>query len=217
MNHSLFPLPQNLLTLPGPAGKLEAILSPPAVESASPTVGIICHPHPLHGGTMHNKIVSTLARVFYDLSIWSLRFNFRGVGESEGEYDQGRGEATDLLAIIAWAREQFPTHAIWLAGFSFGAYIAMQGAAHPTGMSEVKRLITVAPAVNHFVFPDNANIQCPWILVMGEKDEIVPVQDVKNWVARQSAITQTLYFPAAGHFFHGELVALREQLKMVLK
>lgn len=214
--NTTFPSPQNFLNLPGPAGELEAIISPPAAELA-PVISIICHPHPLHGGAMQNKVVSTLARAFYDLGIWSIRFNFRGVGKSEGQYDEGRGEVDDLLAVAVWAKQQFPTHAIWLAGFSFGAYIAMQGATHPALATEVKQLVTIAPAVTHFEFSPAVPISCPWLLIMGEADEVVPVGAVKAWVAQQSAKIQAIYLPEVGHFFHGHLVDLRERLKANLE
>jgi alpha/beta superfamily hydrolase len=216
MNTTQFSSPQNLLDIPGPTGKLAAIISPPP-SAGAPVIAIICHPHPLHGGTMQNKVISTLARSFYDLGIWSIRFNFRGVGASEGSYDNGRGEAEDLLAVAKWAQQEFPAYTLWLAGFSFGAYIAMQGACHPALASHVKQLITIAPAVNHFVFPASAHIQSPWLLIMGEQDEIVPVTAVKNWLKTQSSAIETIYFPEAGHFFHGHLVTLREQLKTALQ
>jgi alpha/beta superfamily hydrolase len=215
MNYLSFPLPQNFLHLTGPAGQLETIVSPPAAESA-PIIGIICHPHPLHGGTMQNKVVSTLARTFYDLGLWSIRFNFRGIGSSEGQYDEGRGELEDLLAVAAFAQQQFPAHSIWLAGFSFGAYIAMQGAAHLTIATQVKQLITIAPAVNYFASAPPLKIHCPWLLAMGEKDELVPIDTVKDWVKQQSVLIQTIYLPEVGHFFHGQLLELREKLKTAL-
>lgn len=215
MNHTTFPLAQNFLNLPGPTGQLETIISPPASESA-PVISIICHPHPLHGGTMQNKVVSTLARVFYDLGLWSVRFNFRGVGTSEGKYDEGEGEVDDLLAVIAWVQKQFPSYGIWLAGFSFGAYIAMRGAAYPGFAEHIKQLVTIAPAVNYFVFSKELKIHCPWLLLMGEQDEIVPLDTVKNWVEEQSIPITTIYLSRAGHFFHGHLVELREQLKTAL-
>lgn len=162
---------------------------------------------------MQNKVVSTLARVFYDVGGWSVRFNFRGVGKSAGQYDAGHGEVEDLFAVVAWVRAQFPSHAIWLAGFSFGAYIAMQGAA---SIGDIKQLITIAPAVHNFVFPRDAKVHCPWVLAMGEQDEVVPVALVKAWVDERPEKISTIYMPTAGHFFHGQLIPLREQLKAVL-
>lgn len=217
MQPTLFPLPKNLINIPGPAGQLEAIVSPPATELA-PIVSIICHPHPLQEGTMHNKVVSTLARAFYDLGLWSVRFNFRGVGTSAGTYDNGLGEVDDLLAIATWVQQNFPSHAIWLSGFSFGGCIALQGAAHPKLASQVKQLVTIAPALNKLYFPKNVEpIHCPWLLIMGEADEIVPAQNVKDWIIEQSAAVNAIYLPNVGHFFHGHLIALREELKNALQ
>ena len=211
----LFPKPTNSLMIAGNAGILEAIVSPPETE-ISPIIAIICHPHPLHGGTMHNKVISTVARTFHELGIWSIRFNFRGVGLSQGHYDQGDGETDDLIAVMHWAKTQFPNHDIWLSGFSFGAYIAIKGATQQAFKDKIKQLITIAPAVNHFEFSDNQAISCAWTLLMGEKDEIVPTNLVKNWIITHGFSLIAIYFPEVGHFFHGHLTALKEQLKMTL-
>lgn len=210
--HEKFTNKHNPLIIPGPAGDLEAVILPPAQEQAKIVV-IICHPHPLYGGTMDNKVVTTAGRAFYDLGVWHIRFNFRGIGVSQGVYDQGHGEVQDLAAILAWTKKQFPDYQLWLAGFSFGAYIAMQGAVNdPT----IKQLITIAPAVNHFDFQEAAKVHCPWLLLMGEADELVPFEQVQQWVKELPRPITTIYFPGVGHFFHGHLVALREQLKASL-
>ena len=214
--HPLFSKPTNPLMIPGNTGILEAIISPPEME-VSPVIAIICHPHPLYGGTMNNKVISTLARTFCELGIWSIRFNFRGVGHSQGHYDQGIGEIDDLISMMHWAKTQFPDHDIWLSGFSFGAYIAIKGATQQAFKDKIKQLITIAPAVNHFEFSDNQAIHCPWILLMGEKDEIVPALLVKDWIATNRFQLDAAYFPAVSHFFHGHLTTLREQLKTMLK
>lgn len=202
----------NPLIIAGPVGDLEAVVLPPARELAKIVV-IICHPHPLYGGTMDNKVVTTAGRAIYDLGIWHIRFNFRGIGASEGKYDQGHGEVQDLAAVIAWTKQQFPEYSIWLAGFSFGAYIAMQGAVIDPS---IQQLITIAPAVNHFDFQESALVKCPWLLLMGEADELVPFDQVKQWVGELKRPITTIYFPDVGHFFHGHLVDLREQLKAAL-
>src|SRR5262245_17371247 len=148
---SEFPLSQNLQFITGQAGQIETIVSPPlpAADQPKKIIAIICHPHPLYGGTMNNKVVTTIARALYDLHIWTVRFNFRGIGKSEGSYANGMGEIQDLTAVLAWVREHFPDYEIWLAGFSFGAYIATSVAAHE---KEIAQLITIAPAVTHFDF-----------------------------------------------------------------
>lgn len=208
-----FNQPQNPVFISGPSGNLEAIIAPPVAESA-PIVTIICHPHPLYGGTMNNKVVTTVARAMYDLGLWSLRFNFRGIGASQGVYGNGHGEVEDLLAVIDWVQQHFPKYNIWLAGFSFGAYIAMEGAARVG--DAIQQLITIAPAVTHFEFHHGAKIHCPWLLLMGEADEIVAVGEVKKWVKKQPAHIKTIYFDGVSHFFHGFLSNLREQLKVAL-
>jgi uncharacterized protein len=204
---------KNTSVIAGPAGNLEIMIASPA-RVIVPAIGITCHPHPLYGGTMHNKVVTTLARTFDELGLWSVRFNFRGVGKSAGIHANGIGETEDLLAVMRWVREHFPEYKIWLAGFSFGAYVAMQGALREAAI--VSQLITIAPAVNHIDFSDKAPIRCPWILVMGEADEIVPLEAVKHWVEKQPAITKSIYFPGVSHFFHGHLTQLREGLKALL-
>lgn len=210
-----FSKPQNLIAIQGSVGSLEAIIAPPMRES-QPIVGIICHPHPLHGGNMQNKIVFTLAQTFRDLGLWSIRFNFRGVGDSCGIYDHGIGETDDLLSVLTWVKKQFPSYRIWLAGFSFGAYIAMNGASHPACQVKVKQLITIAPAVNHFDLPQDRSITCPWALIMGEDDEIVSAEAVKQWIQERKFAVQSIYLPQVGHFFHGRLIELKQQLKCLL-
>lgn len=171
-------------------------------------IGIICHPHPLYGGTMHNKVVDYLSRTLNELGVGTVRFNFRGVEQSEGEYAQGAGETEDLRAVLNWARKQRPGHPLWLAGFSFGAYVALNVARE----FPLAQLITVAPPVNFFDFSGIAAPDCPWILVQGEADEIVPSQTVFDWARNQSPAPEIIRIPGVGHFFHGYLNQLREQL-----
>jgi len=127
-----FPCGQTFL-LPGPTGALEAMAACPAEDEAVPATAVICHPHPQQGGTMHNKVVHTLARTFSELGLRTVRFNFRGVGASAGHFDHGNGETEDLLAVVSWVRAQRPQDQIWLAGFSFGGYIAARGAQQTEG------------------------------------------------------------------------------------
>lgn len=196
----------------GPAGKLETKVTPPSAAERG-AWGIVCHPHPLFGGTMENKVVTTLAKTFQCLGLATVQFNFRGVGESEGEFDQGRGELADLLAVIDWVRKERPSHEIWLAGFSFGAYIAAKASI------EVKahRLVTVAPPVTNFAMHDLPPIQIPWILVQGEKDEVIAAEKVFQWAESRDPKPTILRFPEASHYFHGQLLELRERLDAVLR
>jgi alpha/beta superfamily hydrolase len=196
----------------GQAGKLEAISTAVGSDSRHALV-IICHPHPLFGGTMQNKVVTTLARTFDELGLMTMRFNFRGVGQSEGTYDEGRGESQDLLAVIQSAKQHYPDVALWLAGFSFGAYIAAKVATE----IEVQQLVTVAPAVEHFPMQTLPPILCPWILVQGELDEVVPPAAVFAWAESRDPQPLIIRLPQATHFFHGQLTELRERLKKELQ
>lgn len=191
----------------GPAGKLQVLEEAPETQAVA--LAVICHPHPLHGGTFTNKVVHQLARTFKELSAVSVRFNFRGVGESEGTYDEGRGELEDLIAVVRWARERWPGLPLWLAGFSFGAVIAIR-AAHQL---QPGWLVSVAPAVNHIPVSVVAESTFPWLLVLGESDEIVPPQEVLRWLEQVDAKPRIAVLEGAGHFFHGRLNELRQLVK----
>jgi alpha/beta superfamily hydrolase len=206
MQNDDFPCNQSL-TLAGPAGALEALTFCPAHGDMSATA-VILHPHPLHGGTMHNKVVHTLARAFGELGIASVRFNFRGVGSSAGVFAHGEGETEDALAVIAWLRQLRPGAPVWLAGFSFGAYVALRAAAS----AQVSGLITVAPAVHLYDFTTFALPRCPWLLIHGEADEVVPVEMVRDWLSGIEVQPQTLFLPGVSHFFHGQLTELKSAL-----
>lgn len=206
MRDDTFPCNQTL-TLTGRVGALEALTLCPAEGDAAATA-VILHPHPLYGGTMQNKVVHTLARAFGELGVASVRFNFRGVGASAGSFSHGEGETEDALAVIEWARSQRPDAPIWLAGFSFGAYIALRAAA----MSKVSGLITVAPAVHLYDFSTLKLTPCPWLLIQGEADEIVPVEAVRQWLSGVAPPPQALYLPGVSHFFHGHLADIKKAL-----
>lgn len=189
----------------GPAGRLEALLEVPAdVEPAG--MAVVCHPHPLQGGTLQNKVAHTLARAFLQQGMRALRFNFRGVGGSEGEFDDARGEVDDALAAVAWLRSRWPDDALWIGGFSFGAAVAIRAAvaAAPAG------LVSVAPAVYRFANRLDAVPDCPWLIVHGDADEVVPVDETVEWVNGLAPGPELSVFPDTGHFFHGKLVELRD-------
>lgn len=207
MSGSTFPCNEPL-TLPGPAGVLEAVTICPAGAPVAATA-VILHPHPLHGGTLHNKVVHTLARGFADLGVASVRFNFRGVGASAGQFAHGDGETDDALAVIDWVRATRPHDAVWLAGFSFGAYVALRAAS----TAGVAGLVTVAPAVHLYDFSKLMPPSCPWLLVQGEADEVVPVEYVRSWIATLARPPVTQYLPGVGHFFHQRLQDLRDALR----
>jgi len=192
--------------LPGPAGRIEAALDTPATGVHSRGLAVVCHPHPLHGGTMQNKVVQTLARAFVGLGYRCLRFNFRGIGASEGVWDEGRGEVEDALAVVHAQRA--PGEALVMAGFSFGAYVASQAAARLLtlpGDQRAERLVLVGPAVRNFQL---AAVPEDTLVIHGEVDDVVPLSDVFDW-ARPVALPVTV-LPGAGHFFHGQLPALKQ-------
>jgi alpha/beta superfamily hydrolase len=192
------------LTIAGPAGDLEALLETPT-NADSTRVAVICHPHPVYGGTMTNKVVHVLAKTFNERGVPAVRFNFRGVGASVGAYDEGAGETQDALAAIDWSLQRFPGAALWLAGFSFGGAIAVRAAM----ARDTQRLITVAPAVHRFAVDGAALPRCPWLLVQGDQDELVDAGEIQRWVATLAHPPQLALLPGVDHFFHGRLNELR--------
>ena len=193
------------LYIPGPAGKLESIFEFPSDGEILGTA-VVCHPHPQHGGTMHNKVAHTLARAFVRSGFAVLRFNFRGTEDSEGEYGAGVGELDDALAAMAWIRDQQPDVPLWLAGFSFGAAIAVRAAVE----EPVAGLISVAPAIYRFAGNLEAQPECPWLIVQGDEDELVEVDETVEWVDSLAPGPELLIMTGAEHFFHGRLHELRE-------
>ncbi len=200
-----FPCGKTFL-LPGPTGVLEVMSACPDPSKEAPATVVICHPHPLQGGTMHNKVVHTLARSFGELGLRSVRFNFRGIGASQGSFDRGEGETDDVLAVLAWARAQRPRDEIWLAGFSFGGYVAAQ-AAHR--FDDVRQLVTVAPAVHLYDFESMTLPPVPWLVIQGDADEVVSVEAVRKWVAQRQPSPDLVVLAGVDHFFHGRLHDLR--------
>jgi alpha/beta superfamily hydrolase len=170
---------------------------------------IICHPHPMYQGTMHNKVVTTLAQAASSESLASLRFNFRGVGRSAGEYANAEGEQEDLRAVINWAISEINPPSLILAGFSFGSYISCKIAATYTGTTPLKALISIAPPIGNFPFEFLEPISVPWLCVQGDADEVISFAKVAQWVETRQDITQFIIFPHCSHFFHGRLVELR--------
>lgn len=211
------PLPvAEKLALAGPAGALQAVVEAPP-DAAATAFMVVCHPHPLHGGTMDNKVVTTLARTAHEFGVPTIRFNYRGVGNSAGSYDHGRGETDDALAVIAWGRQRWPGAALWLAGFSFGAVVSLRAAVSPQ-VGEVARLVTVAPALGRN-FHDAGEItapSCPWLVVQGEADEVVDPQQNIQWLQQVQPAPRLAVLPGVGHFFHGQLGALQEQVRSFL-
>lgn len=197
------------VTITGSAGALELLVA--RVENPV-AVAVICHPHPLHGGTLHNKVVHTLMRAARDVSACVVRFNFRGVGKSEGEHDDGRGEVDDCLAVIEWAMKEFDVP-LWLMGFSFGGYVAAAAAARVA--EPPQRLILVAPSVERLPFADLLPLAAPAVVMMGEADDVVASQAVFD-LLEGVADVQVERFPETGHFFHGRLVELKQAVEGAL-
>lgn len=187
-------------TVAGPAGALACAIDEPAAGHAPRGVVVLCHPHPLHGGTMDNKVVQTLARAFVALGWRVVRFNFRGVGASAGAWDEGRGEVDDALAVIAAHRN--PDLPLVLGGFSFGGYVASQAARRLDPPAQ--RLVLVAPATSRF---PTAPVPEDTLVVHGEADDVVPLQATLDWARPQ--MLPVLVVPGVGHFFHGQLTLLK--------
>ena len=186
------------VTVNGPAGPLEALVNAPA---ASPRgIALVCHPHPLQGGTLDNKVVQTLAKAFFALRYVAVRFNFRGVGRSAGTFDEGIGETEDALAVLDYARRRYgKALPVALAGFSFGSYVQTRVAQRV----RAERLVLVGPAVRRFPVQE---VPADTLVVHGEEDDVVPLADVFAWARPQQL--PIVVFPGCGHFFHGRLPQL---------
>jgi len=190
----------------GPGGVLEVRLAtPPNWQAAHPFV-VIAHPHPLHGGSLNNKVVHTLAKTAYATGLASLRFNFRGVGQSTGEFAQGVGEQQDLLSVVHWMQHQYPQAPCWLAGFSFGGYVA--AAAH--AQAQARHLLLVAPAMNLFDVSQLQINSIPWLVIMDQQDEVVSSNLVQAWIDQQTTPPTVEWLDGVGHFFHGKLAILSD-------
>lgn len=196
------------LFIDGPVGRLEAVLDSPGDRPPSGSA-VVCHPHPQHGGTMHNKVAHTLARAFVRQGYRALRFNFRGTEASEGRYDEGAGELDDALAAIDWMKAEAPQAPLWLAGFSFGAAIAVRAAVE----ADVAGLVSIAPAVYRFAQGLSGQPGCPWLIVQGDEDELVAVDETIEWVNGLEPGPELLVMSGAEHFFHGRLVELRDAVE----
>lgn len=192
---------QHKLSFDGPAGSLEGMMHLP--DEAPRAVAVVAHPLPTMGGTMENKVVTTLAKTFVELGHAALRFNFRGVGASAGEFDSGEGELEDLLAAVQFARDEFGHLPLVLSGFSFGGYVSARAAQHLH--PQPHKLVLVAPAVGRFAMP---HVPHNTLVLHGEHDEVIPLSDALNWARPQHLPIVVL--PEAGHFFHGRLNQIKQ-------
>jgi len=204
-----FPEQASSFALEGPAGKLESVSDVAVPEEARRGTAIICHPHPLQGGTMHNKVVTMVERSLRESGLDTLRFNFRGTGESEGTYDHGNGEGDDLAAVAAWVRRVRPHDALWLAGFSFGSYVSIRNAVR----LRADALVSIAPPAGRWPFEEIELPTCPWLIVQGEEDEVVEPQAVFDWIDGMEHKPELVRMPETSHFFHRRLMDLRGAIK----
>jgi alpha/beta superfamily hydrolase len=185
----------------GPAGKLEVALNAPT--GAPRGVALVAHPHPQQGGTLDNKVVQTLAKTFFALGYASVRFNFRGVGQSEGTFDNGVGETADALAALAHAKSRYGDLPVVLAGFSFGSFVQTRVAATVTA----ERMVLIGAAAARF---GDTTVPADTIVIHGEEDDVVPLSTVLAWARPQEL--PIIVFPGCGHFFHGRLPQLQRTI-----
>ena len=207
MPQPAFPTAHQSLLLDGPAGALEAVVDFPEPADARPLVAVVCHPLPTEGGTMHNKVVTMVARALRELGATTVRFNFRGTGGSAGEFDDGRGEREDLRTVVDWVQDARPGDRLWLAGFSFGAYVTLAAAADLLPDA----VISIAPpaAGRGWDFAAIPAPDVPWLVVQGDADEIIDPQAVYAWIDGLARKPQLVRMPDTSHFFHRKLVDLR--------
>jgi len=195
---------QHNFFISGPEGRIEAVID--GTPKGARGVAIVCHPHPLYAGTMHNKVAHTLARAYRDSNIAAVRFNFRGIGESEGSYGDGDGEVEDLRAVYNWVHENAGDLPIYLAGFSFGSMVAARGAK----FVQPEHLTIVAPPAGKYDYP--CEFDCPALLMQGTADEVCDAEDAFRWAKALKSPIAVEVFDEGSHFFHGGLTDLKRRL-----
>ncbi|OIO66864.1 MAG: alpha/beta hydrolase [Zetaproteobacteria bacterium CG_4_9_14_3_um_filter_49_83] len=196
------------LLIAGPAGDLQALYQPG--QAGKPAV-VVCHPHPLYGGTMRNKVVYWIARVFEDLGFAVVRFNFRGVEQSQGQWANGVGEADDVVAVVDWLKAQHPTAEVWLAGFSFGTYAGLLAAAKDP---RIARMFAVAPAVNFWSFDFVQQEKRPLLVISGTEDELVEFEQVQAWINTLPEHAEFYPIEGAGHFFPDHMPEMMDVIRV---
>jgi alpha/beta superfamily hydrolase len=192
----------------GPAGALELRIHVPETPRKN-AVAVICHPHPQFGGSLDNKVVFTLFRAYRELNLVTVRFNFRGVGASHGEYADGLGEQDDLRAVLAWLQQQGAFSELTLAGFSFGSSVAtaVWQEALAQGWRGVE-LLLIAPPVTRFLLPDES-LPAAARVAYGDADEVIDPDQIAQWLSEYGQAADVMTFSGAGHFFHGQLAELK--------
>ena len=187
------------LRIPAAAGKIETVIDDP--ETPRCGLLLIAHPHPLHGGSLQNKVVTTLAKTAVQQGWVAVRPNFRGVGMSDGEFDKGVGETEDMLTVVRFVEKSYPDLPWALAGFSFGAYVQHR----LRQRMAAERLIMIAPAVTMYAFDA---VPSDTVVIFGDADELIPPAAMQQWADAQHLTARSI--PAAGHFFHGKLKELQQ-------
>lgn len=204
--NTLFSAGENPVTINGPVGPLEAAYSVPKSPDSNPIIAIICHPNPLQEGTMNNKVVTTIARTLVRAGHYALRFNYRGVGASLGEYSEGIGESEDLAAVVAWAKEHCPASRLWIIGFSFGGYVAYRLASE----LDLEHLLLIAPAVTRCDFTPLNTPDCKLTIVNCGADEVVDPNAITAFAKSLGDLPHLIQLEGVSHFFHGRLLELRD-------
>ncbi len=196
------------LLIEGPGGAIDAILSAPRIPLASPVFAVICHPHPLMGGAMSNKVAYTLASAAQKAGLYALRFNFRGVGRSAGKHDQGRGETDDVVFLAQWLAQQLPDAHPVLMGFSFGAWVSLRAAQQVRPLAQV----SIAPPFTKYFHdqPPPPRPDCPWLVMHGLDDEVVAYAETRAVLDTYAPPPQLITLDGVGHFFHGRLNDITE-------
>lgn len=209
MSESPEPTPRLIpLMLEGPAGPIEALLQERG-ETPHDVIAVVLHPHPLYGGTLHNKVAHRVASTLFSMGAAVLRFNFRGVGKSEGSFDRGRGEAEDARVAFEWLRAKYPDRRRWVAGFSFGSWIAARtAAAHP----DVEQLVMIAPPVHTQDFGFLKSASVPKLVIQGTGDEVCRPENLAKQYPDWSEPKRLVEVPEASHFFDRKLHELGEAL-----
>jgi len=195
------------LFIPGPAGRLEAIFK--SIDS-NDRVAVVAHPHPAFGGTMHNKVVYRTARALNECGISTYRFNYRGVGLSDGSYDEGRGERDDLRAVLDYVVGKFPDRKLIVGGFSFGAWVGLDVGCHD---NRVTALLGIGTPVRILEINDLSKCEKPKLFVQGKLDEYGPIADIEQWFEGLAEPKKLVEVDGADHFFDGHLDELMAAIR----
>jgi uncharacterized protein len=203
-----------LREIAGPAGRLEVLLDEPESQDQEIRAAVVfAHPHPLYGGTMHTKVVYRAAKALKRIGCSVLRFNFRGTGKSEGAFDGGQGELADFRAALDFMHVRHPSSRLWAGGFSFGAWIALtSGVDDP----RVTTLLGIAPPLGDYSFEAVASTRKPKFFIQGERDEICPLRQMREFYARASEPKELVVIDAADHLFDGRVTEVADAIEDLL-